>query len=62
MEGQSDELCLQAYKALHEFLKRLGERPLEIVRGEAGGHSLACYCKPSRACHADILLEFPSPA
>lgn len=21
------------------------------------GHDLACYCKPPRACHVDVLLE-----
>lgn len=29
----------------------------EEVRQELRGRSLACWCGPDRACHADVLLE-----
>jgi Domain of unknown function (DUF4326) len=51
-----------AYKAHDAFLKRLGSQPMEIVKGELGGRNLACYCKMSEACHAEILLELSNPA
>ena len=25
------------------------------------GKNLACWCKPSKACHADVLLELANP-
>jgi len=30
---------------------------LEDVRKELRGKNLACWCKPSEPCHADVLLE-----
>lgn len=27
------------------------------IRAELRGKNLACYCKPSAACHCDVLLE-----
>lgn len=30
---------------------------LEAIRSELAGRDLACWCKPSQTCHADVLLE-----
>lgn len=30
---------------------------VEDIRRELAGRDLACWCKPSQACHADYLLE-----
>ena len=45
------------HAAHNAWLKRLGGRPLELIRSELRGHNLACYCDPSIECHADIYLE-----
>ena len=58
LKDQTDEVCDLAYAAHHRFLKRLGGHPLEIIETELGGSNLACYCKLSESCHANILLEF----
>jgi Domain of unknown function (DUF4326) len=57
LKDHSDELCNAAYKAHSAFMKRLGAHPLEIIKAELGGRNLACYCKLSEPCHADILLR-----
>jgi hypothetical protein len=54
---QGLSLRLTAYDAHHNFRKRLGAHPLELIHGELGGHNLACFCSLSEACHADVLLE-----
>lgn len=28
---------------------------------ELHGHDLACYCRPSKPCHVDILLRLANP-
>ena len=30
---------------------------VESIRSELVGRDLACWCKPSQACHGDVLLE-----
>lgn len=32
-----------------------------LVRQQLRGWNLACWCKPSMACHADVLLEIANP-
>lgn len=41
----------------HEWLKRLGEHPVERAVSELRGHDLACWCRLDAPCHADVLLE-----
>jgi hypothetical protein len=57
LKDQSDATCEAAYAVHCAFLKRIGQHPAEAGRSELGGHNLACYCAPSLACHADILLD-----
>jgi hypothetical protein len=52
----SDELNDAAYTAHCAFIKCIGEHPAEAARTELRGHNLSCYCDPSDACHADVLL------
>jgi len=44
-----------ANRAHDAFLERMVVLPLEVIKGELGGRKLACYCKPSDACPANIL-------
>ncbi len=34
-----------------------GCHPRESIRRDLRGKNLACWCKPSEPCHADILME-----
>jgi len=56
-----DELDDQSYDRLIDDLsawkKRIGGLPLEIARSELSGRDLCCWCSPTQACHADVLLE-----
>ena len=36
-------------------IERLRKEPRWL--DELRGHDLACYCRPSKPCHADILLD-----
>ena len=56
--GPGRDLWIQwLYDQHTEWLKRIGPNPAEIIRAELRGKDLSCWCPPSRACHADILLE-----
>lgn len=39
-------------------LAELRERVLADAPRELAGRHLACWCKPSDACHADVLLDY----
>ena len=57
-KNESDEICDAAYAAHLAFMKRFsGDHSLNAARAELHGHNLACYCKLSDNCHADIYLE-----
>lgn len=60
--------CVDLYKALLAGMLRVGADPdieaLEQVRthvglhlGDLAGKNLACWCRPGKLCHADVLLE-----
>lgn len=60
--------CVDLYKALLAGLLRVGADPdikaLERTRqfvadnvSELTGKNLACWCKPGKPCHADVLLK-----
>jgi hypothetical protein len=38
---------------------RIAQQPdyAALVRAELAGKDLACWCPPTKACHADVLLE-----
>jgi Domain of unknown function (DUF4326) len=58
VKNESDEICNAAYAAHLAFMKRFtGDHPSTAARSELRGHNLACYCRLTHACHADILLE-----
>lgn len=44
------------YKEHQQWLFKMGNHPLDMVL-ELRGKNLACWCKPSEPCHADVLLE-----
>jgi hypothetical protein len=58
LKDKPDRLVDLAYSAHIAFQRRFkGEGPLSAARSELAGHNLSCYCSPSEACHADLLLE-----
>lgn len=62
LDDAPDHLLKWAYNAHHQWLKRIGGHPVEIIRSELRGHDLACWCalpapgEPDR-CHAVTLIE-----
>lgn len=59
VESQARQAAVDLYRlhigplGLYEFDKV----DLLHVRSELGGRDLLCWCPPSMACHADVLLE-----
>jgi hypothetical protein len=51
------ETAVRLYRKAIEA--RIAAHPsvLEEIRRELGGRDLACWCRPGRPCHADVLLE-----
>ena len=45
------------YDAHHAWMKRIGGHPIEVIRRDLRGFNLACWCKLTNSCHADILLR-----
>lgn len=45
------------YDEHFEWLLRMRDHPLEVMRRELRGKTLCCWCAPEDKCHADILLE-----
>jgi hypothetical protein len=60
LRDRSDEICDEAYRLHHEFLKRMRGHPLEQVI-DLRGKNLACWCALDVPCHADILLKAANP-
>lgn len=57
MKGNDDAAVDRAYKAHHEFHKKINGHPLDRAKSELRGKNLACWCKLGEPCHADILLK-----
>jgi len=57
----SGVLSPEMHPAGHAWAKRFNEKMHRTHPAEAmhrlRGHNLACWCKPSDACHCDVLLE-----
>ncbi|HWO40317.1 MAG TPA: DUF4326 domain-containing protein [Candidatus Eisenbacteria bacterium] len=61
-KGMTPELAVQSFKNL---LDEFGEYQIsprvkvtvDDIKGELRGKNLACWCKLSEACHADVLLD-----
>jgi hypothetical protein len=53
VDGLSDELAQEAYRLHCESRIRMRRDPPWLLRGK----NLACWCKPGKPCHADVLLE-----
>jgi hypothetical protein len=61
-KGMTPELAVQSFK---NVLDEVGEYQIsartkvtiEDIKRELRGKNLACWCKPSEVCHADVLLE-----
>ncbi len=47
------ELAIANFRRRLEGMKAIGALDLTELRGK----NLACWCKPSEACHADVLLQ-----
>jgi hypothetical protein len=50
----------------HDWQRKLtarigGAYPYEWIKAQLRGKNLACWCKPSEACHCDHLLEIANP-
>jgi hypothetical protein len=60
LRDQPDDICDEAYRFHHEFLKCMRGHPLEQVQ-ELRGKNLACWCSLRSPCHADILLKAANP-
>jgi Domain of unknown function (DUF4326) len=61
-KGMSPELAVQSFKnVLDEFEEYQISSRLKVtiddIRRELRGKNLACWCKSSEVCHADVLLE-----
>lgn len=57
----TDDEFSQMYARVHTFQQRIGTERRSAARYELGGKSLACWCAPGEACHADMLLEIANP-
>jgi Domain of unknown function (DUF4326) len=61
-KGMTPELAVQSFKnVLDEFgeyqVSKRVKVTIDDIKRELRGKNLACWCKPSEACHADVLLE-----
>lgn len=52
----------------HNWMRRFREKmhlgyclPSDMARSYLRGKHLACFCKPSEPCHADVLLQIANP-
>jgi hypothetical protein len=57
LKDLSDEDVHWFYEKHWKWSKRCGGYPLELIKQELKGKNLACWCKLSDKCHADILLR-----
>jgi hypothetical protein len=56
--GATYHAVLTAVEAVARFRELLPQSADRMVRiAELRGKNLACWCKPSEPCHADVLLE-----
>lgn len=58
------EVTVRDYEhAVALFRRYLNNSPtlIDQVRSQLAGKDLACWCKPGRVCHADVLLEYANP-
>jgi hypothetical protein len=55
--GLRDQWMAWIYDHHCDWLKRIGQHPIEEIRIALKGKNLACWCPLDKACHADILLE-----
>jgi hypothetical protein len=61
-KGMTPELAVQSFKNLldefgeYQVSKRV-KVTLHDIKRELRGKNLACWCKSSEVCHADVLLE-----
>ena len=46
-----------AEKAVALYRASLAGETLKRAQAQLRGKSLACWCKPGRPCHADVLIE-----
>jgi len=53
--------CVELYRQAIEDHRDFVPLP-SMIRHDLAGHDLACWCKPSDPCHADVLLELANPA
>jgi hypothetical protein len=44
-----------------DWRSKLGANAVDLARQDLRGFNLACWCKPTEACHADVLLEVANP-
>jgi hypothetical protein len=61
-KGMTPELAVQSFKnVLDEFgeyqISSRTKVTIEDIKRELRGKNLACWCKSSEVCHADVLLE-----
>ena len=56
-DSEPDELIRMAHEARTTFLQSFDGTPLAAARAELRGKNLACWCKPTVSCHADVLLR-----
>lgn len=54
---QTTEEAVETYR---EMLKQTPAMVVEAI-AELGGKDLACFCKLTEPCHADVLLEIANP-
>lgn len=60
---RANEIALAAFRGdIIQGLPGSSLLSIEAVRNELAGHDLACWCRPSQACHADVLLEIANGA
>lgn len=56
-QSESNAYWDATYEAHTDWMRRVGFHPTESIRYDLHGRDLACWCKPTDPCHADVLLS-----
>lgn len=52
-----EKFAIDYYEVHRAWLARIGGHPVEVIRSELRGKTLACWCRQKDPCHVDVLLE-----
>jgi len=61
VRDMSEDQAALVYQTMVDWRSKLGANAVDLARQDLRGFNLACWCKPTEACHADVLLEVANP-